>query len=113
MSYDIHIIRGSESDNPEDQISAAEWIAYIESDPGLQRIVSQNAAFIQAKLSSASADADEGQVLSWCGGSISASFPKKPVLAKMSQIAKYFDADVISDDGDVWRISEEGDVRVD
>jgi hypothetical protein len=113
MSYEIHIVRGLQPDNSEQQISAAEWIAYIESDSGLQRVSNQNTNFVQAKLISASADESDGQVLTWSGGGISARYPKKSLLAKMSHIAKHFEANVISDDGETWTITEDGRVRVD
>lgn len=112
MSFDIHIVRGPESDNPEHRISAPEWIAHLNSDPELQRITGTNPDFIQAKLAATPGSGEDGQVLTWSRGGISASFPQKPLLSKMARIARHFDAIIISDDGDVWDVSEDGHVRV-
>jgi hypothetical protein len=114
MSYEIHIVRGPECGNPEHQITAAEWIAYIESDPELQRVTGQNPNFIQAKLVSTPNMEDDGQVLTALvgGGAISSGYAEKPLLSKISQIAKHFGAYVVSDDGDLWNITEDGTVQV-
>jgi hypothetical protein len=91
-------------------VSAEEWISYIESDPELVRAANQNEKSIEAKLA-ASSD-DDGQVLRLSSGSISSSYPQPSLLTKMFQIAKHFGAYVVSDDGDIYTLSETGKLQI-
>jgi hypothetical protein len=112
MSYDLHIVRGPEwFDDSTHQVSADEWIAYIEGDPDLQRINTDNAHSIAAKLVS-STDDDDGQMLSLSSGSISSSYPQPLLLAKMFQVAKHFAAYVVSDDGEIYELGANGKIHI-
>lgn len=95
-------------------ITEGEWNAYIESDPDLRRSERRNLnnSDTIVLLSSDSADPDDWQWLSWVTGSIYSDDPQKTMLRKMGQIARYFGAIIMSDDGDIWQIDQDGRVRV-
>jgi hypothetical protein len=111
MSYSLHIVRGPDwFDNSEHQVSPQEWTAYIESDPDLERINLHSAHSVDAKLKAD--DPGDGQLLSLSSGSISSDYPQPPLLKKMFEIAKHFNGYVVSDDGDIFSLGEDGKIRM-
>jgi hypothetical protein len=111
MSYSMHIVRGPEwFDNPEHQVAPQEWAAYIETDPDLERINRHSTHSIDAKLKADAAE--DGQLLRLSSGSISADYPQPALLSKMFQIAKHINGYVVSDDGDIFCLGEDGKIRM-
>lgn len=86
-------------DEPSHQITADEWTAFVDSDAELRWVDSGPASKRWAALSSA--QLDEGQVLRYSNGSISADYPQRPLLRKMFQMARCFGGYLITDDGDI------------
>lgn len=128
MSYSVHIIRQT-ADGQEIPITLDEWNAYIEEDPELKRREPEhrnNSKTPELKrhmkrrenhetlvlLPPDAASPDDWQSLLWVSGSLSADYPQQPMLKKMGQIARHFDAVVMNDDGDIWAIDESGKVSM-
>jgi hypothetical protein len=113
MSYSIHIGRQPEN-GPEKPITLDEWNAFIEADPDLKRPEPGHPNFSDTLvlLPSDGVDPDDWQWLNWSNGSISSDYPQQPMLKKMGQAARHFDAIVTSDDGDIWTIDEGGKVSM-
>lgn len=113
MSYSVHIIRQT-PDGQETPITLDEWDAYIDADSDLKRpeLGHPNYSDTLILLSSDTASPDDWQSLRWVTGSLLADYPQQQMLKKMGQIAKHFDAVVMSDDGDIWTIDENGKVSM-
>jgi hypothetical protein len=116
MSYSIHIIRKTE-DGQEMPITLDEWNAYIDADYDLKRPEPLTAT---AALLPLDGDAlGEWQTLLLVSGSILSDYAQESMLKKIAQIARHFDAVVMSDDGDdgddgdVWQIDQDGRVTID
>lgn len=114
MSYSIHILRQTE-DGQERPITLDEWNAYIDADSDLKRTESKHPSLSEttALLPTHGVDPGEWQSLRWVTGSILSDYPQHSMLKKIGQIAKHFNAVVMSDDGDVWRIDLDGRVEID
>ena len=114
MSYSVHILRQTE-EGQEVPITLDEWNAYVDADSDLVRFEpghphhSEKLVFLRSDSTSP----DEWQWLQWVTGSLSSDYPQQPMLKKMGQIARHFDAIVMSDDGDIWAIDESGKVTMD
>jgi hypothetical protein len=113
MSLSVHILRQT-ADGQELPITLDEWNAYIDSDSELKRPEPGHLNYSQTLvlLPSDTASPDDWQGLSWTTGSISSDYPQQPMLKKIGQIARHFGAVIMSDDGDIWTIDEEGRVQV-
>jgi len=114
MGYSIHIVRQT-ADGSEVPITLDEWKAYVASDPDLVYPEPGHPNYsgeTLALLPSESAPPEDWQWLSWGSGSISSDYPQLPMLKKMAQAVRHFGAVVVSDDGDVWTIDDNGRVRV-
>jgi hypothetical protein len=113
MSYSVHILRKS-ADGQDTPITIDEWNAYIESDHELKRPEPGHPNFRDALvlLPAAGVPPEDWQWLWWVTGSISSDYPQQPMLKKMGQVARHFDAVVMSDDGDIWTIDEDGKVSM-
>ena len=96
------------------QVSIEEWNAFIEADPDLRRPEPGHPNYSETLvlLPSDASSPDDWQSLSWTTGSISSAYPQQPTLKKMVQIARHFNAVVMSDDGDIWTIDENGKVSM-
>lgn len=114
MSYSVHIIRQT-AEGQETPIPLDEWNAYIEADPDLRRPEPGHPNYSETLvlLPSDASSPDDWQWLSWTSGSISSDYPQQPMLKKMGQVARHFGAVVMSDDGDIWTIDENGKVSMD
>jgi hypothetical protein len=114
MSYSVTIVRQTD-EGRETPITLDEWNSYIESDPELKRPDSHHPNFNDnlVLLPAEGVDPDDWQWLWWVTGSISSDYPQPPMLKKMGQVARHFNAVVRSDDGDIWTIDENGGVSMD
>jgi len=113
MSSSVHIIRQAD-DGSETPITFEEWSAFVAADPDLKRPEPGHLNYSETLvlLPSASDPPDNWQWLSWCSGSISSDYPQQPMLRKIGQIARYFEAVVTNDEGEVWAIDSEGRVSI-
>lgn len=113
MSYSVHILRQTE-EGQEVPITLDEWNAYVGADPDFERSepghphYSEKLAFLRSDSNSR----EEWQSLRWVSGSLSSDYPQQAMLKKMGEIARHFDAVVMSDDGDIWTIDENGKVSM-
>jgi|GEM_PF-5363338 len=114
MSYSVHILRQT-PDGQETSITQDEWNAFINSDPDLQRPEAGhiNYSGTTALLPTDGVNSADWQCLRLVTGSILSDYPQQPMLKKMGQIARHFGAVVMSDDGDIWSIDENGKVSMD
>lgn len=100
MGYDLHITRKkfwADQDGP--QITAAEWLAYVATDPQLRLDQSSQSHAVKLSLES---EHDEPW-LEWFQGDVYTKNPDEPILAKMLEIAKALNARVQGDDGEIYR----------
>jgi hypothetical protein len=113
MSYSVHIVRQT-AEGQEDPISLDEWNAYIEADPDLKRPEPghPNYSDTLVLLPSETDNPEDWPWLAWSSGSLSTDYPQQPMLKKMGQLALHFGAVVMSDDGDIWAIDENGKVSM-
>ena len=114
MSYSVYIIRKSE-DGQESPITLDEWNAYIEADPDLKRPDPGHPNYSETLvlLPLDGSPPENWQWLGWLNGSISSDYPQPPMLKKIGQVARIFGAVVMSDDGDIWTIDDNGQVSMD
>jgi hypothetical protein len=114
MSYSVTIIRQT-AEGRESQIALDEWNSYIESDPELKRPEPGHPNYNDTLVLLPTEDVspDDWQWLWWVNGKISSDYPQEPMLKKMGQVARHFNAVVRSDDGDIWTIDENGRVTMD
>jgi hypothetical protein len=113
MSCSVHIIRQL-AGGGQTPITLEEWNAFVEADPDLKRPEPGHLNYSEtlALLPSASYLPDDWQWLLWDSGSISSDYPQQPMLKKIGQIARHFDAVVMNDEGEVWSIDGEGRVSI-
>jgi hypothetical protein len=113
MGYEVHVVRQSDSGN-EVEITLDEWNSYIASDPDFRRpaVGSTNYSENLVLLPTDSTDPESWPWIAWTTGSIHSKFPHAAVLKKLGQMARHFGAVVVSDDGDIWTIDENGRVSM-
>ncbi|QYM91367.1 hypothetical protein [Dickeya zeae] len=99
MGVEFHITRADFwADNDEAQITADEWLSYIHSDDELSIDVKNGDYYA---LWSGFSLHDEPW-LDWSAGNIYTKWPDTHLYRKMLKIAKYFNAQVMDDDGSVY-----------
>ena len=111
LGYDVHITRKEEWTDFGNDISLAEWLAYVRSDPemrlsGEAEAKPANGEFLRAETSSLSVWTGysrhvEGEKMVWFAlyrGSIAVKNPDPEILRKMHQIASALDARVQGDE---------------
>jgi hypothetical protein len=100
VGYDIHIIRSDHwSDiEPDQQITAQEWLAYVSGDPELQ-LAGYNGEYF-ALWSGQSRYPDPW--FDWSLGRIHTKNPDPPLVAKAIEIARALGARVQGDDGEIY-----------
>ena len=99
MGYDLHITRAEfYANNSGHEITAEEWLRYIENDPELQLVPTNGKHF--AKWSGKSKYPDPW--FDWFEGCIDTKNPDKAIVGKMLQIAKQLGARVQGDDGEFY-----------
>jgi hypothetical protein len=111
MSYSLHIIRQSE-DGSEIPITYDEWNTYVVSDPDFRRPQPGHLNYSNSLvlLPSDDTDPDNWEWLSWGSGRIYSDYPQQPMLKKMGQVGRHFGAIFRDDDGQLWKIDDEGNI---
>ena len=99
MGYDIHITRAEHwAENEGHEISAEEWLAYVEEDPELKTDEANGEHF-------AVWIGENGEPLAWFewfAGDVATKNPDEETIEKAIRIAKHFNAKVQGDDGEVY-----------
>jgi hypothetical protein len=110
----VYINRQS-PDGSDIPITLEEWNTYVDSDIELKRPDSAHPNFREGLvlLPTDGASLDDWQWLWWLNGSILSDYPQKPMLKKIGEVARHFDAVVGNDDRDIWHIDENGLVSMD
>src|SRR6267378_2443183 len=96
MGYDVHITRQKHWPEKGDDITAEEWLAYVQRDSEL-RLQPENGPHF-AEWSGASGDS----WLDWSDGQIYTKNPHPALIDKMVTIAREFNAAVEGDDGEIY-----------
>lgn len=92
MGYDFHITRRNDWYDEGADISADEWLKYVESDPELSIDESNGKYFAIWKE----------DWLDWRRGEIYTKNPRRKLVEKMIQIANQLNAKVQGDEGEVY-----------
>jgi hypothetical protein len=113
MSLSVYIVRQA-LDGQETPISLDEWNEYIETDSDLKRpdLNHPNYGETLVLLPQERVRAEDWQWLHWTSGSISSDYPQQPMLKKIGQIARHLGAVVMSDEGELWTIDDDGRVSI-
>ncbi len=99
MGYDLHITRADFwAENDGNEISADEWLRFVEQDPDLRVDEANGALFAVMERSSG----DHPPWFDWSGGNVYTKNPDRRTLAKMLQIAGTLGATVQGDDGETY-----------
>lgn len=98
MGYDFHITRRRDWSDKGRDITASEWLAYVQNDSELH-LQPENGAFF-AEWSGPSEL--NSPWLDWSHGQIYTKNPDPAVIDKMVAIARQFDASVQGDDGEIY-----------
>jgi hypothetical protein len=101
MGYDLHITRRKHWPDKGDDITAEEWLAYVQRDPEL-RLKPENSPHF-AVWSRASGES----WLEWSDGQIYTTNPDTVLIDKIVSIARQFDAEVQGDDGEIYQSGTE------
>jgi len=96
MGYDLHITRRNHWPNNGRDITAEEWLGYVQRDAEL-RLQPENGPYF-AEWRSASGNS----WLDWSDGQIYTKNPEPKVIDKMVAIARHFNARVQGDDGEIY-----------
>lgn len=99
MGYDFHITRAEfHADNAGREITAEEWLRYVESDPELRLIPANGKYFARWNGKSKYLD----PWFDWFEGNIDTKNPDKAIVGKMLLIARQLGARVQGDDGEFY-----------
>ena len=99
MGYELHITRAEfHADNAGHEITAKEWLRYVQSDPELRLVPKRGKYFVEWSGRSKYPD----PWLDWFRGCISTKNPDKAIVGKMIQIAQKLGARVQGDDGEFY-----------
>jgi hypothetical protein len=99
MGYDFHITRAEfHADNAGREITAEEWLRYVESDLELRLIPANGKYFARWNGKSKYLD----PWFDWYEGNIDTKNPDKAIVGKMLQIAGQLGARVQGDDGEFY-----------
>ena len=111
MGYDVQILRDP-SDWDKDPITEEQWQKYIDLDPDLRRPEVGKPYYSErlALLPPAPGDPEGWPWLSWVTGSIYAKYPQDNTLRKMIVIAKYFEAQVVGENDEIFLMDEKGNL---
>ena len=98
MGYDFHITRRRDWSDEGSDITASEWLAYVDSDVELHLRPENGAYFAEwngpSHLNSSWFD--------WSNGAIFTKNPEPAVIDKMIAIARQLEANVQGDDGELY-----------
>ncbi len=111
MGYEVHVIRQSDS-GAEVDITLEEWNRFIESDPDFRPppVGNINQGKNLFYLPTDSSDPDDWPWIAWSNGRIHSRYCELSVMKKLGQMARLFGAVVMSDDGDIWTLDENGHI---
>jgi hypothetical protein len=99
MGVELHITRAEFwAENEGAEISAEEWLAYVESDPEL-RLDSRNGKYFVQWLGKSSYNEPW---LDWFQGNVSSKWPDTALYRKMLGIATALKARVMDDNGNFY-----------
>ncbi|MCP4148723.1 MAG: hypothetical protein GY757_13330 [bacterium] len=116
MGYEIHITRAEDwLDSENSPISLEEWVAFIEKNDdfrldGYAETTSNQGVTIRVENAglavwTAYSDHEEGKRMVWfnyCNGRIVVKNPDKEIIKRMYRVARYFNAAVQGDDGEIY-----------
>jgi hypothetical protein len=105
VGYDLHITRREDWIDEGDDITAAEWLAYVERDPELQLLPEQGPYFAMWR---GECEYEEPW-FDWKNGQIYTKNPDKAIVNKMLAMAREFAAKVEGDDGETYERGEQID----
>lgn len=97
MGYDFHITRRKHWTDTGSDITADEWLAYVQRDSELSLRADSGRCFAEWR---------DGSWLDWSDGVIFTKNPDDALVAKMLAVARQFDATVQGDDGEIYDGSE-------
>ena len=104
MGYELHITRAEfHACNEGHEITADEWLRYVQSDPELCLVPDNGEYFVQWSGKSKYPDL----WLDWFHGNISTKNPDKAIVGKILQIAQALGARVQGDDGEFYEDTSE------
>ena len=96
MGYDFHITRRSDWSEKGNDITADEWLAYVQSDKELMPCKESGLYFVQWNNNS------NACWLDWNNGQIYTKNPCPELIRKMISISKHFNSKVQGDDGELY-----------
>ncbi len=100
MGVELHITRAEFwAENERDEISADEWLTYVAGDPELQ-LDTVNGKYHARWLGKSSYDEPW---LDWFQGNVHTKWPDTALYQKMLKVAAALDAQVMDDEGHVYR----------
>lgn len=108
MGYDLHITRRKDWSATGNDITAAEWLAYVEQDSELS-LRPENGPYL-AGWSGKSEHA--APWLDWFEGNIYSKNPDAALVDKMVQIARALNAQVQGDDGEIYRSGHDAPIQL-
>jgi len=97
MGYDLHITRRNDWSATGNDITAAEWLAYVERDAELSLWPANGPYMVRWSGKSKHPE----PWLDWFKGNVYSKNPDEALIKKMVQIARAFDARVQGDDGEI------------
>ena len=103
MGVELHITRTPEGGDPQREIPAEEWLAYVAKDPELQPSPENGPYFVRWLGESAHSD----PWLDWSQGEISSHWPDTALYRKMLSIAAALSARVRDDDDTTYSSVEQ------
>ena len=104
MGYELHITRAEfHASNEGHEITADEWMRYVQSDPELCPFPENGEYFVQWSGKSKYPD----PWFDWFAGNISTKNPDKAIVGKMLKIAQSLGARVQGDDGEFYEDTSE------
>jgi hypothetical protein len=104
MGVEFHITRAENwFENDDSQITAEEWLSYIQNDPEL-RLNTENGEYSAIWLGLSK---HEEPWLDWSSGNIYTKWPDTALYRKMLQIAEALKAKIQDDDGNVYFTQED------
>jgi hypothetical protein len=99
MGYDLHITRRKDWSTTGNDISADEWLAYVEKDPELSLWPTNGPHMVRWSGGGKHPEL----CLDWFQGNIYAKNPEPALIDKMIQIADALGAKVQGDDAEIYR----------
>lgn len=112
MGYEVHVIRQTES-GEETDITLEEWQSFVDANPDLAPPPVGNINHHVENLYCLPTDSPNSEMctwIAWTNGEIHSKYCDLPVMKKLGEIARHFEGVIMSDDGDIWTVDEQGRV---